>query len=201
MRNVVMAAMLVAAGVSSSYVNRTGGSDDAATAVAKGKTPSFEGSLPQPIDDPLDLLKNFLDPTYDAPPVSTASCQDPIDGLRELLNTGQRPCVAQEVHKPKRDAPGMNCKARREFEDAPLNLSFIIATIPDPERTHLSLYFDRALEAIINAAEDSGFSYDRYWLPWHVNHDLPNPDPRKQDLLDGRAEARHRKPGVIILRR
>ncbi|HTB14109.1 MAG TPA: hypothetical protein VK752_21200 [Bryobacteraceae bacterium] len=201
MRNVVMAAMLVAAGVSSSYVNRTGGSDNATEAMAKGKTPLMEGALPQPIDDPLDLLKNFLDPTYDPPPTQIETCQDPIDGLRELLNSKSRPCVAQEVRNPKKDAPGLNCKANREFKDAPLNLSFIIATIPDPERTHLSLYFDRALETIINAAEDQGFSYDRYWLPWHVNHDQANPDPRKQDILDGRAEARHRKPGVIILRR
>jgi hypothetical protein len=59
MRNAVMAVMLVAAGVSSSYVNRTGGSDDASGAVAKGKTPSIEGNLPQPIDDPLDLINDF----------------------------------------------------------------------------------------------------------------------------------------------
>jgi hypothetical protein len=55
MRNVVTAAMLVAAGVSSSHANHTGGSDDAATAVAKGKTPSFEGNIRQPIDDPPDV--------------------------------------------------------------------------------------------------------------------------------------------------
>src|ERR1700733_5125687 len=156
MRNVVMAAMLVAAGVSSSYVTRTGGSDSAAEAVAKGKTPTLEGILPQPIDDPLDLLKQFLDPTYDPRPVSTGSCEDPIDGLRDLLNSRRRPCLPEKA--PKKEAEGANCKAPRDIKDVPLNLNFMIATIPDPEQTHLGLSFDRTLEAIINAAEDGGFS-------------------------------------------
>jgi len=201
MRNVVMAAMLVAAGVSSSYVTRTGGSDSAGEAASKGKTPMIEENLPQPIDDPLDLLKNFLDPTYPPLASTTGSCEDPIDRRRDLINSSRTPCVPQETTSGKEEADGANCAVRREFKDWPLTLNFIIATIPDPEKTHLGLSFDRALEAIINAAEDGGFGYDRYWLPWHVNHDQRNLDPRKQDILDGRAEARHRKPGVIILRR
>lgn len=72
--------------------------------------------------------------------------------------------------------------------------------VPDPERTHLGHYFDRFLEAIILAADEENFGYDRYWLPWHVSHDPANPHLADQDILDGRAEERHRKPGVIIFR-
>jgi hypothetical protein len=200
MRNAVMAVMLVAAGVSSSYVNRTGGSDSPEQAVAKGKTPSLEGNLPQPIDDPLDLLKDFLDPNHHPPSTPAATCEDPIQRLRNLLNSTAQPCAPQAVPAVT-STEGSNCAVSREFWDGNLNLNFLIATIPDPERTHLGLDFDRALEAIITAAEDEGFGYDRYWLPWHVTHDPGNPDPLKQDILDGRAEERHRKPGVIILRR
>jgi hypothetical protein len=200
MRNVVMAAMLVAAGVSSSYVTRTGGSDSADQGAAKGRTPLFEGILPQPVDDPLDLLKEFLNPYYDPPATVIGSCEDPIDRLRDLLNSGRRPCAPQEAQKPKKTA-GINCKASRELTNTNLGLNFIIATVPDPERTHLGLGFDRIIETIIQAAEDENFSYDRHWLPWHVSHDPANPDPLKQDILDGRTEERHRKPGIIILRK
>ena len=198
MRNVVMAVMLVAAGVSSSYVNRTGGSDSGTEAVAKGKTPSLEGALPQPIDDPLGLLLDFLDPEYQPAPGPAASCVDPIEKLRDLLNSPQRPCVPPPAAAQKEVN---NCDAKLEAGQTPLDLNFMIATIPDPEKTHLGLYFDRFLDAMIFASEEEGFSYDRYWLPWHVNHDPANPDPLKQDILDGRAEARHRKPGAIVFRK
>jgi hypothetical protein len=191
MRNVMMAAMLVAAGVSSNYIPQTGGSESIGDGGAKGKKPTLEENLPQPIDDPMDLLKEFLNPHY-----------------RATLASSQK----EAARADKNDGTGTNCKASPEFKpefNVPLNhssaislnLNFLIATLPDPERTHLGLNFDRILEAIINAAEDGGFSYDRYWLPWHTNHDPANPDPRKQDILDGRMETRHRKPGIIILRR
>ncbi|MDZ7639700.1 MAG: hypothetical protein U5J83_15855 [Bryobacterales bacterium] len=43
---------------------------------------------------------------------------------------------------------------------------FLIAIVPDPELTRLSLYFDRAIDSIQRAAESTGFYFDRHWLPW-----------------------------------
>ena len=43
---------------------------------------------------------------------------------------------------------------------------FVIATVPDPELTRLSLYFDRAMDSVQRAAESTGFYLDRHWLPW-----------------------------------
>lgn len=43
---------------------------------------------------------------------------------------------------------------------------FLIAIVPDPELTRLSLYFDRAVDSIQRAAESTGFYFDRHWLPW-----------------------------------
>jgi hypothetical protein len=195
MRNVVMAAMLVAAGVSSSYVNRTGGSDSPSEAVANGsKVMATEEHLPAPVDDPMELLKYFLNPNY-RPPDQVSPCADPIDRLRDLLSSNRQPCSAAPA------APAIasenNCAG--EFKGA--NLNFMIATVPDPEQTHLGLDFDRLLEAVIFAAEEGGFSYHQHWLPWHVNHEAGNPDPLKQDILDGRGESRHRKPGIVIFRK
>src|SRR3984957_9899108 len=164
MRNAVMAMMLVAAGVSSNYVNRTGASDGGADTVVKNKAPSLEGPLPEPSDDPGVLIKDFLDP-----------------------------------QKHAASASAVNCSVPKESKQAP-TLKFLIAMVPDPERTHLGLYFDRFLEAIILAAEEENFSYDRYWLPWHVSHEPANHHLADQDVLDGRGEERHRNPGVIIFR-
>src|SRR5581483_12086630 len=45
-------------------------------------------------------------------------------------------------------------------------LKFIIATLPDPVHTHFPMLFDRLTEALQQAAQDQGYSYDGSWLPW-----------------------------------
>ncbi len=45
----------------------------------------------------------------------------------------------------------------------------LIATVPDPDRTNLDLYFDRSIEAIIWAVGDAGFTFADYWLPWKAS--------------------------------
>ncbi len=42
----------------------------------------------------------------------------------------------------------------------------VIAILPDPIHTHLSLRFDRSVDALIAAAQDAGWYLDRQWLPW-----------------------------------
>jgi hypothetical protein len=51
---------------------------------------------------------------------------------------------------------------------------WLIATVPDPDRTNLQLMFDRSVESILRAAEDEGYSFDRHWLPWQVGADTLN---------------------------
>ena len=48
----------------------------------------------------------------------------------------------------------------------PAGIRLMIATVPDPRHTHLSLQFDRTLEAIQQAAQDERYTYDSSWLPW-----------------------------------
>src|SRR5580700_7562479 len=45
------------------------------------------------------------------------------------------------------------CQPLPELPNLPFRV--VIAFVPDPERTNLRLYFDRAMEAIANAAEDT----------------------------------------------
>jgi hypothetical protein len=45
-------------------------------------------------------------------------------------------------------------------------IQFLIATISDPVNSQLVLDFDRSMEAIQWAAQDSGYFDDQFWLPW-----------------------------------
>jgi hypothetical protein len=50
----------------------------------------------------------------------------------------------------------------RVFRD----VQFAIALVPNPVSTHLPLLFDRLVEAIQQAVQDDGYSYDASWFPW-----------------------------------
>ena len=53
-------------------------------------------------------------------------------------------------------------KQVRAFRD----VQFAIALVPNPVSTHLPLLFDRLVEAIQQAVQDDGYSYDASWFPW-----------------------------------
>src|SRR5260370_7658898 len=44
----------------------------------------------------------------------------------------------------------------------------MIAIVPDPVHSHLSLIFDRSLEALQSAGAATQYVMDRYWLPWQL---------------------------------
>lgn len=78
------------------------------------------------------------------------------------------------------------------------NTDLLIATVPDPERTHLALMFDRHIEAILLAAQDAGYFFDRYWLPWRVEPDHDSPYPRVRKLNEKETADRERLPGLLL---
>ncbi|HEY2359878.1 MAG TPA: hypothetical protein VGK36_02090 [Candidatus Angelobacter sp.] len=64
----------------------------------------------------------------------------------------------------------------------------MIAIVPDPVHSRMSLLFDRSVEALQLSAESINYVVDRYWLPWQ-------PDPGIQDNSDNEKE-----PGLLIFR-
>ena len=46
-------------------------------------------------------------------------------------------------------------------------VNFAIAIVPNPVQTHLPLMFDRQIDSIQQAVQDSGFNYDGSWFPWN----------------------------------
>src|SRR5689334_8641626 len=51
-------------------------------------------------------------------------------------------------------------------DGSPLDMEFLIATVPDPLDSRFGYNFDSTLDAIQMAIESQGYVLDRYWLPW-----------------------------------
>src|SRR3954453_9749169 len=82
----------------------------------------------------------------------------------------------------------------------PAGIRLMIATVPDPRHTHLSLQFDRTLEAIQQAAQDERYTYDSSWLPWKTERtEYGSLADRKAEMKD--AAEREVCPGLVLFRR
>lgn len=82
----------------------------------------------------------------------------------------------------------------------PAGIELMVAMVPDPVHTHLSLQFDRALEAIQQAAQDEKYTYDSSWLPWK-NQSTEYAGLADQKLAAQEAARRELCPGIILFRR
>jgi hypothetical protein len=76
----------------------------------------------------------------------------------------------------------------------------MIATVSDPERTHLSLDFDRDVESIVWAIGDEGYTLENYWFPWQPHPDKEETDPEKRKSAKEDQDGRLGKPGLILFR-
>ena len=79
--------------------------------------------------------------------------------------------VEEEVERTVKDERGehkfaVHKHVADDLKDCSGNFSdfrFLIATVPDPVASHLSIEFDRALESLQRAAAVEGYSFERYW--------------------------------------
>lgn len=82
----------------------------------------------------------------------------------------------------------------------PKKYQFLLATVPDPLHTRLSLFTDSSVQAIQNAASDAGWDFATQWLPWNDHADPEEKDPeerRKQREVIRRQE---KQPGLLVFR-
>jgi len=85
------------------------------------------------------------------------------------------------------------------------HVTTLIATIPNPELTHLSLTFDRYIESITWALDDGdidreSYSFDSYWFPWRSDQKAET-DPDKGKAADKDRDRRSDMPGILLFRR
>ncbi len=82
----------------------------------------------------------------------------------------------------------------------PEGIKFLVVTVPDPLHTHLSLQFDRTLEALQQALQDEKFTYDSSWLPWKKQ--ASEDQSATHDSSEEKTSAlRERCPGLILFRK
>ena len=72
----------------------------------------------------------------------------------------------------------------------------MIAIAADPVHTHMSLVFDRSVEAINLAAESANYVMDRYWLPWRPVSSSPDSSESSGKLEPGDES----QPGLLLFR-
>ena len=83
------------------------------------------------------------------------------------------------------------------------DVDFVIATVPDPVHTHLSLVFDRNIDAIEKGAQASGQGYlfSRAWMPWKDQASPESTDFRLREQENALQEKKEDLPGILIFRR
>lgn len=144
---------------------------------------------------------NYWAPVRDQ---SAQSAEAPADVTGVL---GGQPVAIRLPKQESGDSQELACNAestaRWGFPDSgPVHVTAIIATVPDPVHTHLSLIFDRAADAMLQAAADNGYVSSHYWLPWKTpSAGLRASAEGSGDAEPGHDPERERQPGLIILKR
>jgi hypothetical protein len=82
----------------------------------------------------------------------------------------------------------------------PIDLTALIATVPDPVHTHLALTFDRTIAAMLDAANDNNYVSSYHWLPWKNRIRAMKGPESAGDGEPGHDPEREREPGLLILR-
>jgi hypothetical protein len=140
-------------------------------------------------------------------PAETESSKDKAPVLDIKLNqTGKTiesrvtASVSSENCSPGTDGWGIPPNISGEHDP---EISAIIATVPDPIHSHLSLAFDRAIDSILLAAANNHYLASNYWLPWRTRAlALSNAEAASSsssEELEQEAK-RETQPGLIILR-
>jgi hypothetical protein len=82
-------------------------------------------------------------------------------------------------------------------QDQTGNVRFIVATLPDPDKTEMRLEFDRYVTALEEAAVLRGYNFTGYWFPWRPTD--KRPVSKTEDELDAQL-LREEQPGVLLFR-
>ena len=115
----------------------------------------------------------------------TTDCEAAGDrwGIPKTSNdaNGASPSPAEDVHK--------------------LEIRAIIAAVPDPVHSHLTLEFDRTIDSLMQAAADNRYLGSNYWLPWRAPHSSSASTENSAMAMQTEDDRdREQQPGLIILK-
>jgi hypothetical protein len=121
----------------------------------------------------------------------TTSCDDLRDYLQDFLDAEKEPLPTPcDLSAP----PPPNAQSKAD-------LRFVIATLPDPRHTHLSVSFDESTATIQEAAQDEGYDFDSSWLPWEQQEEQTYTHLNDQKQADQERDDQERQPGVLLFRK
>ena len=157
-------------------------------------------------------LRLAISPARSAPPESGDA---KISSAEREASVGETSCDAFGESSGNNDSSGsaneINALVERYLYGVPKNTSlepnaipdgitFLVVTVPDPLHTHLSLQFDRTLEALQQALQDEKFTYDSSWLPWK-KQSSDDQSAAQESSEEKTSALRERCPGLILFRR
>lgn len=79
-------------------------------------------------------------------------------------------------------------------------ISAILATVPDPIHSDLSLDFDRTIDSLLLAAAENHYLSSYYWLPWRARSPSASAESMSSSERADQDKSREQQPGLIILR-
>jgi hypothetical protein len=182
-QNVGLSAFIVAAIV---FAIRSGTPGPQPGLSARGQSGTAANqNTPQPeiLEGPWLATRFFFHSTGNpAPPMVLGG---PIDSVRT--------CVASSG----------DCRATlaRYFGvSVPNQIHVMVATVPDPLHSRLSLGTDSSIQAIEDAAQASNWIFAAEWLPWidAANPEEKDPEKRRQERNDIRLQ--EKQPGILVFR-
>jgi hypothetical protein len=197
MRNAMVAVGLIAAGITANMGVRgpSSSAHDSPDDLSKIPSRASGHSSKFPNDSPLEVLYDYYVPN---PPPEAAkktikgkievTVGDSGEKLFEAKLTAPLEADEQEQYPCRSSLGGLEQKVD----------TILIATIPNPAKTHLALTFDRQLEAIMLAAQDSGYLFDRYWLPWRIEAEPESTDPEARKKSQSEKHNREMLPGLLL---
>jgi hypothetical protein len=77
---------------------------------------------------------------------------------------------------------------------------FALAIVPDPIHTHLSLFFDRTIDAIQQGAQQANWMFDRATMPWENGEHPESTDFRIRGEQEESQKHKEQLPGLMIFR-
>jgi hypothetical protein len=112
---------------------------------------------------------------------------------------GSKGCVPESRSQPEsKSQPGSMWGVPR---DKASHIRFVIATVPDPVRSHLSLFFDRTIDAIQQAAQAEDYAFAVAGMPWDGNPHEESPDLDMRLAADIYQREKEKLPGLMIFRK
>jgi hypothetical protein len=133
--------------------------------------------------------------------LAAAKCGAPPCPEQDLVSSIDTFLLRPPASGPETDKSFIRLK--QEFEklaQSENQVSFAVAIVPDPVHTHLSLFFDRTIDAIQEGAQEAQWIFDRATMPWDSQEHPESTDFRIRLQQEDYQGDKEEFPGLMIFR-